>query len=188
MITYAGSHGLANCLDSILDAAILLQAKDAKRYRFKFIGAGLEKERLMLRCQQESIKNITFEDWIPRNQVYKELSDADCLIVNLMESPLYKWGISLNKLFDYMASARPVVIGANVKKNPIDEARSGITVRPEDARGMANAIETLTSMSIEERWQMGLRGRRYVEEHHDYARLADKLEQVLVEAVAAYKK
>ncbi len=180
-IIYAGSHGIANCLDSIIESAVILQNQNPGYYQFRFIGGGQEKQRLINRCQQEGINNVYFEDWVPRKKIYEVLAEADCLIVNLKDSPLYQWGISLNKLFDYMASARPVVMGANVQKNPINEARSGITVRPENAEEMAGAIAYLASMSIEERWQMGMRGRKYVEKNHDYVILAEKLNSIVEE-------
>jgi glycosyltransferase involved in cell wall biosynthesis len=82
-----------------------------------------------------------------------------------------------------MAAARPTVFAANSNNNPVMEASAGITVAPEDAEAVAQAIVDLATMSPEDRWKMGLRGRRYVEKHHDFASLAVKLEGVLSSAL-----
>jgi hypothetical protein len=66
--------------------------------------------------------------------------------------------MSPNKLFDYMAAARPIVIAVDVPSNPVAEASAGLSVPAEDATAMAEAIKALLAMSPEERWEMGLRG------------------------------
>lgn len=183
-VMYAGAHGLANALDTLLDAARIVRSKLwGKGVRFRFIGDGPEKPRLEGKAQVENLENVSFENPVPRNQVYGLLKKGDVLWVTLRDSPLYRWGISLNKLYDYLASARPIVFGANVSLNPVDEAGAGITVPPEDPNALAQAIKRLYDMSPDERWEMGLRGREYVEKHHNFSRLADKLENLLEEAV-----
>lgn len=175
-VMYAGAHGLANSLDTLLDAARMLQTEPwATHVRFRLIGDGPEKERLQVKVRDEGIRNIIFEQQVPRNKVYGILAQADAFWATLRDVPLYKWGISLNKMYDYLAMARPIVFGANVSLNPIKDAQAGITVYPEDREATVAAIKQLVAMSNEERWAMGLRGRRYVEEHHDYKKLAHRL-------------
>lgn len=183
-LVYAGSHGIANGLDTLLDAAALLQRDGwADRAQFRFIGDGPQKPRLCQRARDEGIRNVSFDAAVPKADVYRVLQEADILLVTLKNLPLYRWGMSLNKLFDYLAAARPIVFGANVPANPVSEAQAGLTVAPEDARAMAGAIKHLMAMSPAERWQMGLNGRRFVEEHHDYRHLARRLEGVLAAVV-----
>ena len=71
----------------------------------------------------------------------------------------------------------------DVPSNPVAEAGAGLSIPAEDAPAMAEAIKTLLALSPEERWEMGLRGRRYVETHHDVTRLAERFEACLLSAV-----
>lgn len=179
-VMYAGAHGLANGLDSILDAAAFIQSKGlGDKVCFRFIGDGPEKVRLQQRTEQEDLRLVTFEPFVPRSEIYGYLQEADAFIVTLRDVGLYKYGISLNKLYDYLVCARPIIFGASSLNNPIEESDGGLTVPPEDPEAMAQTIIQLMDMSLEERWEMGLRGRCYAEEFHDYAKLADRIEAVL---------
>jgi len=101
----------------------------------------------------------------------------------LKYSPVFRWGVSPNKLFDYLASARPVIFSINSSNNPVQEARAGITIPPEEPYSLVQAIKELLETSPEERWQMGLRGREYVEKYHSFAFLGNKLEKILCDVV-----
>lgn len=179
-IAYAGAHGLANALDTLLDVAYSVQTTPwGGHVRFQLIGDGPEKARLQARAREEGIRNINFGKQVPRSQVYDILSRADAFWMTLRDIPLYKWGISLNKMYDYLAMARPIVFGADVVLNPVKEAQAGLTVFPEDSTAMVDAIRRLVVMPDEDRWAMGIKGRHYVEEHHDYKTLAGRLEEHL---------
>lgn len=181
-VMYAGAHGLANGLGLILEAAHSLQQDGwAERIRFRFVGDGPEKPRLIQRAQELGLLNVHFEDAVPKQEVYKVLAEADAFVMVLQHSPVYRWGVSPNKLFDYMASARPVVFCVGTPFNPIKEAQAGVTVEPGDGLKLAQAVRRVAEMSFEERWEMGLRGRRYVETHHSLNRLVGRLEQALLE-------
>ncbi len=185
VVIYAGAHGRANGLDSIMDAAAILQREGLQgKLRFRFIGDGPEKPRLERRALREGLEIVSFEPPMPRCDIYRVLSEADAFVATLRKADLYRYGISLNKLYDYLAAARPVVFGARSFNDPVSEAHAGLTVPPEDPQAMATALRQLIDMPRDERWQMGLRGRRYVEKHHDYAHLAERLERVISEAQA----
>ena len=125
---------------------------------------------------------VRFEAPVPKQSINDLTADADVFILPLHRGGLYRWGMSPNKLFDYMAAARPIVIAVDVPSNPVAEAGAGLSIPAEDAPAMAEAIKTLLALSPEERWEMGLRGRRYVEAHHDMARLAERFEACLLSA------
>jgi len=180
-VMYAGAHGLANGLDSILDtAAILEQDGWGDRVRFRLIGDGPEKVRLQQRATIEGIQIVRFEDPVPKNRIYGLLQEADAFIVTMRNISLYRYGISLNKIYDYLAVGRPIVFGSSAPNNPVAEACAGLTVQPENPREMAEAVKRLAAMSLSERIAMGQRGRAYVEKEHNFVRLAEKLEQVLL--------
>jgi glycosyltransferase involved in cell wall biosynthesis len=182
-VLYTGSHGLSDALDSVLDAAVILDKKSPDRFCFRFVGDGPGKAALRKRARAEKIKNVVFENPVPKQAVFALLQKADAFIITAKRTDLYRYGISPNKLHEYMAAARPTVFAASSNNNPIMEASAGITVAPEDAKSIAQAIVDLAAMSMEDRWKMGLRGREYVEKHHDFASLAVRLEGVLFSAL-----
>jgi len=95
----------------------------------------------------------------------------------------FEYGISSNKLFDYMAARKPVISSVEALGNPIEEAQCGSTVPPRDPQALAEAIIQLYHMPKEEREAMGRRGREYVEKHHAIPVLADRLEHALKKVV-----
>lgn len=107
-VVYTGSHGIANELDKILDLA-----KICPKVNFIFIGDGLEKERLIKLKNEQDIKNAYFFDSIPKNQINQVLNKATFSIISIKNSPLYKYGFSMNKIFDYLKSETPVIMLAD---------------------------------------------------------------------------
>lgn len=179
---YAGSHGIANALDTVLEAAKIVEDElGPDAVRFRFIGSGVERERLRARAEADGIRSVRFEEPVPRSDVFDVLAQADAFVVSSLAIPLYRHGVSFNKLFDYMAMARPIVAGLEAADNPVVAADAGLAVAPGDGRAMAGAVRTLLEMTREERRAMGLRGRRYAEEHHDVAMLARRLQSLLHE-------
>lgn len=184
-VMYAGAHGLANGLDSLLDAAAILQRDGwGERLRFRFIGDGPEKSRLRTRVRDERLEPmVRFEEPVAKSRLHGVLQEADAFLMVLKDSPVFRWGVSPNKLFDYLSSGRPVIFCVNSPYDPVVEAQAGLSVPPEDSKAIAEAIKQLATTVPDKLREMGLRGRTYVEKHHDYARLADKLGEVLNEAL-----
>lgn len=184
-LMYAGAHGIANGLYTILDAAALLRTDGlADRVMFEFVGDGPEKPRLKKRTTEMGLLNVKFTDPLPKDRIHEKMQQADAFLMLLKDSPVFRWGISPNKLFDYMVSARPVIFGVNTPVNPVQATRAGITILADDPYALVEAIKRLLSTSIEERMEMGLRGREYVEQHHDMSRLAGTLEEVFTAVTA----
>jgi glycosyltransferase involved in cell wall biosynthesis len=184
-IMYLGAHGLANALHTILDAAALLRAEGyADKVRFRLVGDGPNKPDLIRQARTAGLgEMVRFEEPVPKRSVNDVIVEADAFILPLHRGGLYRWGMSPNKLFDYMAAARPIVLAVDAPSNPVAEAGAGLSVPAEDATAVAEAIKTLLVLSPEERWEMGLRGRRHVEAHHDLTRLAERFEACLLGAV-----
>lgn len=182
-IIYLGAHGMANALNVILDAANIIQKKGYEKIKFVFIGDGSEKENLIRYKDKLLLRNTEFRMPVNKEEVYSTLNEADVLIFNLKKTEVFKYGISSNKLFDYMAAAKPIIFSANATNDFIKEANCGISVPPENPEMMAQAIIKLYKMPIEERKKMGENGRRYVEKYHQIPILVDKLEKVIKEII-----
>lgn len=181
-VMYLGAHGLANGLDTLLEAAQLLKMQGWEdRISFRFIGEGPHKRFLRETARKLGLSNINFEPAVPRTQVSLVLAQADVVVVLLKKSGLYRWGISLNKIYDYLAAARPVIIGIDALNNPVQESGGGLSIPPEDPFALAETIKRIWALPKQEKWEMGLKGRSYVEKHHDYSVLGARLEEVICE-------
>jgi glycosyltransferase involved in cell wall biosynthesis len=178
-VMYAGSHGRANGLRMVLDAAQVIQDQDHSDVRFVLVGDGPEKPRLRHYCNELELMNVSFRAPVAKREVPSLLAQADTLVFPLKEIDVFKYGISSNKLFDYLASRKPVLFACNAANNIVEEAKCGLAVSPGDPEALANAVIRLYHMSSGERREMGERGYSYVKRHHDYSMLARKLERVL---------
>lgn len=183
VVGYAGSHGLPNALDVLLDAAKLLQAQGAAGQpplHVVMVGGGHEKARLAARVRAEGIANVAMFDAIPKAQIPALLAAFDIAYIGWQRTPIYRFGIAPNKLMDYMMARRPVLHSVEAGNDPVAEAGAGLTVPPEDAQAVADGLRRLAALSPQERADMGERGRAFVLAHHTYSVLARRF----IEAVS----
>lgn len=177
-IIYAGAHGIPNGLDVIIDAISLIDKRESGIH-FIFIGEGTEKPRLIEKSKMLELKNIGFYDSIPKYFVPSVLALAESLIVSIPNFKIYQYGVSLNKLFDYFASGKPVIMIGNPKNNIVRDANAGLTVEAENPAALAEAIIKIKNMTPEERKSLGENGRKYVEKYYSTKVLVNKLESIL---------
>ncbi len=170
---YAGAIGVANGLDRLLDAAALLASR-SPTIRIEIMGEGPERAALEAGARSRGLGNVRFRSPVPKAQVHAVLAEADGFLMILMDSPVFALGISPNKLFDYLAAGRPVVFAVNTPIDPVAAAGAGVRADPANPESLAAAMEAVARLAPAERMAMGERGRRYVEEHHDVARLAER--------------
>ncbi|MDD3101653.1 MAG: glycosyltransferase family 4 protein [Patescibacteria group bacterium] len=182
-VMYFGAHGLANALNYVLDAARIIQDTGYEKIKFIFIGDGSEKKNLIKYKNELQLKNTEFRDSLSKDEVYTSLNEADTLIFNLKKTEVFKYGISSNKLFDYMAAVKPIIFSVNAANNPVKEADCGISISPENPQIMADAIVHLCQTSLEEREKMGQNGKEYVEKYHSIPVLVNKLEKIIQEII-----
>jgi glycosyltransferase involved in cell wall biosynthesis len=183
-IMYAGAHGQNDALEGLIRAARIVQDRGFSNVRFILVGNGPAKASLIKLAKDLELSNVEFRNAIPKDQVPRVLGEANATVLILYDLPLYKYGISANKIFDYLAAGKPLILAGKPANNPIEEAQCGLTVPPQDPEALAEAIVKLYQMSPEERAKMGKRGREYVEKHHDIRKLAAHLEEVLHSLVA----
>src|SRR5262249_20932212 len=107
-------------------------------------------------------------------QIPATLKEFDALYIGLKDNALFRFGISPNKLLDYLAAGRPILKAINSGNDPVQEASAGISVPPENPQKIAAGIEQLMQLSTEERDRMGANGKTWVREHHDFSVLASK--------------
>jgi glycosyltransferase involved in cell wall biosynthesis len=186
-VMYAGVHGLANGLDTIIKSAEILNKNYGDKILFRLVGDGPQKGYLKEAAAKKQLSNVQFDDPVPKREIPDILGQADAFIMLLKDSPVFRWGISPNKLYDYLCSYRPVIFGVNAFNNPVEDAGAGVTVPPEDPEELAKAVLKLYHMTPTDREQMGINGRKYVEKNHDFKDLAFRLEEVVLKSIAEFK-
>lgn len=173
---YAGAHGLSNDLVVVLEAAA--QLADRPEIALALLGAGKEKPALVARAQAMGLANIHFLEPLPKTEMPEALAASDACIAILKPIPMYRT-VYPNKVFDYMAAGRPVVLAIDgVIREVVEQAGAGIAVSPGDAPALAEAIRSLAADPQKGRL-MGMAGRRCVEESFDRALLAGRLAEVM---------
>tara|TARA_B100000212_G_scaffold325350_1_gene286940 strand:+ start:1528 stop:2778 length:1251 start_codon:yes stop_codon:yes gene_type:complete len=177
IIVYCGSHGLANSLDNLLDAAKLL--KDKNQICFCIVGNGLEKKRLEKRVIDENLTNVKMFNHIKIKNVQLLLSKCNCCYIGAPKSPLYKYGISPNKLLDYMYAQLPIISTIEAGNDIVSEAKCGISIPSENPLLLSKAITKFSEMNEEEREKLGINGKLYIEKYHSYESLSRKFLQNL---------
>ncbi len=177
IVAYAGSHGLPNALDVLLDAAALLRDED---FAFVLVGDGLEKARLAQRVQTEGLAKVALFDPVPKAQIPALLAAIDIAYIGWLRVPIYRFGIAPNKLMDYMMAGCAVLHSVAAGNDPVAEAGCGLTVLPESPAAAAEGLRHLAARTPAERRAMGERGRAFVLAHHTYPVLARRF----IEAVS----
>ncbi|MDN5843870.1 MAG: glycosyltransferase family 4 protein [Alcaligenaceae bacterium] len=185
-LMYFGSHGQANGLDNVLQAMALVERMpDAPLVRLRLIGDGPLKPALQELARTLGLHGVQFEAPVPKRQIPILAAQADAFVIGVLDLPgLYRFGISMNKLFDYLAAARPIVIASNAANNPVADAQAGLTVAPGNPEVLAEAIVRIASVPLVERQRMGHAGRTYVERHHSFEQLARRLSETLDDVCA----
>ena len=186
-VLYVGAHGPPNSLGTVLEAAAVLEA-DAQaglgpRVRFDLYGDGASKHELVQQATREGLRSVHFHAPVPKSEVYRLLDASDATILLLPRLYLWRFGISPNKLFDYLAAARPVVLAVDSPGDPVTVASAGVKVRPEEPQDLAAKIRELVALPLEDRQAMGARGRAYVAANHDMSVLGRRFAAVVRDSI-----
>jgi glycosyltransferase involved in cell wall biosynthesis len=171
IVGYAGAHGLANALDVLLEAAHLLQTQSVA---FMLVGHGPDKEVLQQRARRLRLAHTFFLPPVPKPAIPTLLSSMDALFIGLKRKPIFRFGISPNKLMDYMMAAKPVVQAIDAGNDLVAESGCGLSVPPEDPTAIAQAVSQLMRLTPDQREAMGRRGKQYILTNHNYRTLAQR--------------
>lgn len=181
-LMYTGAHGTANALATVVEAARILDHEYSKKILIVLLGDGPEKENLIK--QAEGIQCLQFRAPIPKQQIPQFLQAADGLILTLKNIPLFQYGVSPNKLYDYYASGKPVIVAVGGAVNAEVEAHQlGWAIPPENSQDLAQSVMSLFKTSPEDKQAMGQRGKNLVYSTYSRATICQKLSTLIQEDV-----
>lgn len=172
MAVFTGTHGLANGLDAVLDAAAVLKTRGRRDIKLVLIGRGSMKAALQGRAEREALTNVVFHDPVNKFRLAGLLAAADVGLQVLANVPVFYDGTSPNKFFDYIASSLPVLNNyPGWLADLIGQHGCGYAVTPDNPDAFADALEHAAdnrdSLAI-----MGNRARALAEMRFDRRALA----------------
>lgn len=174
IIGFLGSHTKAYALDYLIEALEMIPNPDICAL---FVGKGNQKEELQKLVQDKHLETrVYFLPPIPKGCVPSLLNYMDVIYVGAIHNDMFRFGICMNKLFDSMASGKPILYAVDAPNNYIEAYKCGICVAPEDAVALKGAMETLYHMPLEERKLLGQNGKTAVMQYFTYDKLAKKFE------------
>ena len=183
VVLYTGAHGMSNDLGIVLQSAKELESE--RDIHFVLLGDGKEKPALKEQAARMGLKNLEFRDSLPKTAMPAVISAADACLAILKPIDMYKTTYP-NKVFDYMACAKPIVLAIDgVIREVVETADCGIFCQPGDSQKISEAILKLYRDPAAAR-NMGLNGRRYLEEHFNRQKIADDFIGIMEEMVGNY--
>lgn len=171
LVGYTGNHSPANVLDTLIDAG---KNTTDEKVKYILIGNGNVKDELIEYAKSNNVTNVEFLDPILKDNMENALQLLDVCFISLKKQNLFNYGVSPNKLFDYMMAARPVIYAVEASNDPVKDCGCGITVPAEDPKAVAEAVIKIKNLTDEEKREMGQKGKEYVLENHMYHPLAEK--------------
>lgn len=177
VVAYTGAVGIANSLMTLVKAANLM--KKNKDIVFIIVGDGSEKKNILEQKDKLGLDNLLLLDPIPKSSVIPFLKKyVDVCYIGLQRQPLFRFGVSPNKMFDYLFSKTPIIQSIDSSNDIVQLSGSGISVEADNPSKIAEAVNTLYNMSKSERDLLGEKGLEYVIENHSYQKLAQHYESL----------
>lgn len=171
-VVYTGSVRLTNHLENIVEAARLLHDNDL--IKIIIFGDGNMRERLDKKVQELGLKNITFKGRVDKKYVPSIISKADLCITDTFSNDLLRFGISPNKLFDYIAAEKPILSCLVCNYDIVKKYHLGMTVSGSDSKAIAEAIVRIMSSEVD--YQKGL---KIAKHEYSFKQLTERLIEVV---------
>lgn len=170
IVGYFGGHALSNALDIILDAA---KCTSENNIIYVLVGDGVEKKRLLKRAQEERISNVFFLNPVNKFSIPTLIQHFDCSIMTGNPSPLYKYGLCLNKMYDSMMAGKPIICAIDAPRTQVEEFECGIHVSSTSPSDIVAAIEKIHHLPLAEKKRMGENGKEAIMNYYRYHKLAE---------------
>lgn len=176
-VTYTGALSKSEGLPSLVEAAKYL--KEIDEMKIVIVGSGSERNALENIIKKENLNNVVMIEKQPKNFIPLILKKSNILFCGLMERKAFKYGISKNKFYDYMAAKKPIIFASSVRDSLIDKAKAGITIKPREPENLAKTIKNIYKNIDTLGKQYGENGREYVEKNHTIEKIASDFLSVI---------
>jgi glycosyltransferase involved in cell wall biosynthesis len=170
IVGYAGSIGITNALSTLVHCAMEMEKDDDIHFLLVGDGGLLDEYK----ARTIGLKNITFAPKVRKAQVEMILRRCQVLYFGVLESAVWRYGQSLNKLIDYMRAGKPIIASYSGYPSMVNEARCGVFVPARDVRALSLAICEYAHLPKEELEAIGKRGKDWLLEHRSYERIAEE--------------
>jgi glycosyltransferase involved in cell wall biosynthesis len=182
VLGYAGTHGIANGLDAVLDAAAVLKRRGVRDVVFVLIGDGREKPRLVKRAAAAGLDNVRFVGLFGKADYGEVLAELDVGLQILLNVESFRWSTSPNKFFDYLAAGKPVLVNyPGWVAGIVTAAGCGVAVPPDDPEAFADAVERLLGARARLP-EMGVAARALAESRFSQSRILEEVARFLESA------
>lgn len=175
-VMYTGSMGTANAMYDILDAADRL--KEQKDIQFILFGGGYLEDELKAYCQEKQITNVLFKGKVDKKYIPNILSKGNLNIMTGLSDRVSEYGLSMNKMFDYMASGKPTISNIRTQFDILEDNQCGISIEAGSAQEMADAVKKFYEMDASRYEEYCVQAAEAVKQY-DFKHLTDELEQIL---------
>ncbi|MEA4963997.1 glycosyltransferase family 4 protein [Lutispora sp.] len=179
-IVYTGSIRQANNIRKIVNVAEAIKKKGNRDIRFLIYGDGTDRQILEKYCIERGIDNIIFKGYVEKNKIPYILSKCDLNIMHFSQSSLKKYGSSMNKMFDYLASGRPSVSDCKFGYDIFSKYKCGLSIDNANPEILAESVLKFYNMPKEE-YDTYCQNALKAAQDFDFKILTDKLEKVILE-------
>ena len=181
ILGYFGGHALSNALDVLIEVAKEIDLPDV---HFVLVGEGMEKKNLQKKSEEYNLKNITFLPILPKECIPNLLRYFTCIYIGGKKNNLYKYGVSLNKLYDSMMAGKPIIYAIDSFNDDVIENECGISINDcDNITEIIKAIMVLHEMSEESLRKMGENAKHAVLKKYNYTVLAKEFEYILLKLI-----
>ncbi len=153
--------------------------RDDGNIHFTLVGDGVLKQDLLERAKELKLTNISFIPSVSKDEIFEYLQSADLLYVGLKNLPLYRFGMSMNKVFDYMSVKKAILFVSNIEDNIIDTTKGGKVIKNDDKITIANSIKEFSQMDKKKLDILGNNNFKYLMQNYAIKVLVDKLEKIV---------
>ncbi len=175
-VMYTGSMGIANSVKDLLDAAA--QLREYPEIQFLLFGGGYQEEELKRYCSRHGITNVHFKGKVNKKYIPSILARGNLNMLTGPSDRVSEYGMSMNKMFDYMASGHPTVSNIQTNNDIFVDNGCGVTIGAGSADEMAKAILAFYKMNSKEYETYCMNAKETVKEY-DFEHLTDRLEKIL---------
>lgn len=169
VIGYAGSMSISNNLDTIISSAKEIE-KITPHINFYFLGDGIEKKRLL--NMSKELNNVYFFDKVQKKYVISFLNQCDVLYDSVKKTDIYDYGISRNKMIDYMYSSKPILFSYSGYEDIITKVKNGFIIEPDNVVHLTKKIIQISKIDKKVLKSIGARGKEFITKKRQFKHLA----------------